>query len=339
MKKENQGYTLVELIVTVAILALVGIGIGTIVSQALKNYRISNAQVNLQQESQLVGNQLMNLVFDASDGVSAESGKLNIYNYNAVDDVRSKTVIAYNDADGTLTYTRYEATGAEGGWLPVEGETEECLAEYVTGFSVALLDEMGARLITTGDHGDAKVRQVTMHILYELNGESYDFDQTVTLRNRVLAGNITEEDTESGQPSEPEDTETEQPPKIEEPATGQIRIYLTDWWRNRYDAAATLRGGNVYWFHIEAYDETTNSYQEIDWGTEVREGHLYAFTDNSGNTIANKKNYLSDGYISIRNGEYGVDRKTYDLTVRYNGNGENPKDNIEYEAIFTITTE
>lgn len=47
MKEKNQGYTLVELIVTIAILALVGIGIGTIVSQALKTYRMSNAEVNL----------------------------------------------------------------------------------------------------------------------------------------------------------------------------------------------------------------------------------------------------------------------------------------------------
>lgn len=197
MKKKNQGYTLVELIVTIAILALVGIGIGTIVSHALKNYRISRAEVNLQQESQLVGNQLMNLVIDANDGVSQDSGKLNIYNYNSAGDVRSKTVIAYDDADGTLTYTRYEAEGGTSDWLPVADETEECLAEYVTGFSVALLDEKGNRLITTGDHGDAKVRQVKMHIFYEFDGESYDFDQTVTLRNGVLAGSITETDSEN----------------------------------------------------------------------------------------------------------------------------------------------
>lgn len=196
MRKKNQGYTLVELIVTIAILALVGIGVGTMVSHALKNYRISHAQINLQQESQLVGNQLMNLVMDANDGIGMESGKLNIYNYNDVEDVRSKTVIAYNDVDGTLTYSRYEANGTEAGWLPVEGESGECLAEYVTGFSVVLLDEMGTRLIVAGNQGDPKVRQVSMHILYELDGETYDFEQTVTLRNRVLAGNITQNETE-----------------------------------------------------------------------------------------------------------------------------------------------
>lgn len=340
MKKKNQGYTLVELIVTIAILALVGIGIGTIVSHALKTYRVSNAEVNLQQESQLAGNQLMNLVIDANDGVSMESGKLNIYNYNDAEDVRSKTVIAYNDANGTLTYTRYDAEGTEGGWLPVEGETGECLAEYVTGFSVVLLDEMGTRLITTGDHGDSKVRQVKMHILYELDGESYDFDQTVTLRNGVLAGSITEADSESEQPPETETEGTE----TEEPVTGQVRIYLTDRWGNRYDASATLTGGmwygnTTYWFHIEAYDEASNAYREISWNTEVRAGHLYAFTANSGNTISNKGTYLRDGYVTIRGGWYEVDRKTYDLTIRYNGSGENPKDNIEYEAVFTITTE
>lgn len=188
MKKDNQGYTLVEMIVAIAILAVVGIGIGTMISQALKTYRLVNAEVNLQQESQLVGNQLMNLMIDANGGVSTESGNLNIYNYNDVTDIWSKTVIAYNDTEHTLTYSRYEKDPTASDWTPVSGETGECLAEYVTSFSVAFLDEAGTTLIVTGDCGDYRVRQVKIHILYELENESYDSQQTVMLRNRHLQG-------------------------------------------------------------------------------------------------------------------------------------------------------
>ncbi len=385
MKKKNQGFTLVELIVTIAILALAGIGIGTIISQALKHYRISNAEVNLQEESQLVGNQLMNLVIDANDGVSMSSGKLNIYHYDDAEDVRSKTVIAYQEATHTLTYTRYTAETSGSDWLPVDGETEECLAEYVTGFSVKLFDAAGKELASTGDRGDTRVRQVQMKISYELDGESYAFDQTVTLRNEVLAGSIkAAENTETEAPPETGNTETEntetetgntetentetetgntetentetetgntetentetetETEGTEKTETRQVRIYLTDWQGIRYDASATLTRGwwstdKTYWFHIEAYDETSKDYQEISWSDEFNAGHIDVFFNNSGNTISNKDTCEEDGCIIIRGRD--VDRKTYPMTIRYNGSGGNPKENPEYEAVFTISTE
>lgn len=191
MKKENGGYTLVELIVTIAILAVVGIGIGTIVSNSMKQYRMSSAEVSLQQESQLAGNQLMNLVMNANDGVSAENGRLNLYHYDLEHDVHSKTVIAY-DADACmLTYSAYQKDAQSGTWVGVEDETDQCLAEYVTSFTVKVLDENSNKLTTAADRGDRRGRQVEMQISYELDGKTYDFEQTVTLRNQVLMSDRT----------------------------------------------------------------------------------------------------------------------------------------------------
>lgn len=192
MRKENGGYTLVELIVTIAILAVAGIGIGAMISNSMKQYRMSSAEVSLQQESQLAGNQLMNLVMNANDGVSAETGKLNMYHYDLEHDVYSKTVIAYDTDACMLTYSAYQKDAKSGTWIGVEDETDQCLAEYVTSFTVKVLDENGNKLTTAADRGDRRGRQVEMQISYELDGKIYDFEQTVTLRNQVLMSDRTE---------------------------------------------------------------------------------------------------------------------------------------------------
>lgn len=192
MKKKNRGYTLVELIVTIAILAVVGIGISSIISHSMKQYRMSSAEVSLQQESQLVGNQLMNLVMNANDGVSVEKGKLNLYSYDSKCDMHSKIVISYDEDTRVLNYSAYQRDSVSGAWEEKPDEAEQCLAEYVTVFTVNLLDESGKRVITSADRGERRVSQVEMKISYELDGKVYDFNQTVTLRNQVLMSDMSE---------------------------------------------------------------------------------------------------------------------------------------------------
>lgn len=192
MRKENGGYTLVELIVTIAILAVVGIGIGTMISNSMKQYHMSGAEVSLQQESQLAGNQLTNLVMNANDGVRAGSGNLYMYHYDLEHDVHSKTVISYDADARMLTYSAYQKDGESGTWVGIEDETDQCLAEYVTSFTVKVLDEKGHEVTTVADRGDRRGRQVEMQISYELDGKTYDFEQTVTLRNQVLMSDRTE---------------------------------------------------------------------------------------------------------------------------------------------------
>lgn len=186
MRKKNGGYTLVELIVTIAILAVVGIGIGTMISNSMKQYRMSSAEVSIQQESQLVGNQLANLVMNANDGVSAGTGELKMYHYDLEHDVHSKTVISYDAEARMLTYSAYQKDSESGTWTGIEDETDQCLAEYVTSFTVKVLDEKGNKVTTAADRGDHRGRQVKMQISYELDGKTYDYEQTVTLRNQVL---------------------------------------------------------------------------------------------------------------------------------------------------------
>ena len=64
--KNKNGLSLVELIVTIAILSIVSIGIGAAVVSSTKSYTSGSAEVDLQQEAQNITNILTNIVMDAN---------------------------------------------------------------------------------------------------------------------------------------------------------------------------------------------------------------------------------------------------------------------------------
>ena len=70
--KQNSGYSVIELIITVAILGMVGIGIGLLMLMGTRLYTRQNADVNLQAESQIVKNQLTDYLLNANRGVYFE---------------------------------------------------------------------------------------------------------------------------------------------------------------------------------------------------------------------------------------------------------------------------
>ncbi len=78
--KNNKGYTLVELIVSIAIFSVVSVAIFSIMSSSLSAYKRSMFEVDVQENAQIVGNQLEELLCDAkelkgitSDGVNTSS--------------------------------------------------------------------------------------------------------------------------------------------------------------------------------------------------------------------------------------------------------------------------
>lgn len=120
--KDHKGLSLVELIVTVAIMALVSAGVATAVVSATRNYSRGNSEVDLQQEVQVITNILNNIVIDSIDASNPEgsTSKLNVTSRNG-----DFYVI---ECDGTnLSYTKTSADGASSG--------TEVLSTYVTTFS------------------------------------------------------------------------------------------------------------------------------------------------------------------------------------------------------------
>lgn len=97
----NKGLSLVELIATVAIMAIVSVGIGTAIVSTTKSYSSGNGEVNLQQEAQNITNIINNLIIDATFA-SNEQGNTNVLIVENTDDDFYR--LELNAATHTLSY-------------------------------------------------------------------------------------------------------------------------------------------------------------------------------------------------------------------------------------------
>ena len=190
--RDNNGYTLVELIVTIGVMAIVGGAIAAFVVTAQRNYNYGSAETDLQYEAQLVVNQLQDLVMDSigltysfdgtlADGSAASNSNIfadtdsEILGAQVVDTkslyVYAKTeyyVLEWNQAEKKIYFSSYDTAGN-----PIE--TDQLLAEFVTGFSVDLRD--------ISDNNTVKF---TLTLEKEGTERKYTTSHKIKLRNEVL---------------------------------------------------------------------------------------------------------------------------------------------------------
>ena len=104
MKQENQGFTLVELVVSIAILAIGGAAMIGFFAFVLTHYQKTTEDTNLQYEVQLVQNRLEEQILQTNVGarISADQKKLYLYSKNA--DTQAVVRTTYYLEDGNLLY-------------------------------------------------------------------------------------------------------------------------------------------------------------------------------------------------------------------------------------------
>lgn len=190
MKRNNRGFTLIEVIVTLAILSVVSGSIVGFMVMASNQYRSSNTEVNLQFESQVVMNQIKDLIIDANKGVAyaapdadgaehtgmydaelpqQESGstvkRLYIYKNLPVD------IVTWKEEERELYYS----TASLGADKTLQGETDQVLmSKYVSEFSVDLRDLESKRIV-----------KITLTLAS--GSRHYTSNHTIYLRNKVTA--------------------------------------------------------------------------------------------------------------------------------------------------------
>lgn len=196
MKKKlmlnNKGFTLVELIVTIAIIAIVGGIITALVINAQGSYNQGMAETDLQYEAQLLANQLQDLIIDTTKGISYEyagtapggsnAGGL-LYDESGIVEgttVSGKNLYVYgNDtyylvewdtADSRIYYTEYDVT------TQAPSSDRELMAEYVSNFVVDLSD--------VDTKGTVKFE---LSFKKEASGREYSTSHKIKLRNKVMA--------------------------------------------------------------------------------------------------------------------------------------------------------
>lgn len=163
---DNQkGFSLIELIVAIAILTIVGAAIVGFCMSGTSSYKTVSTEVDLQYEAQLAINQLSDLLIDANCGVGFDASTSTLLVYN--DSVAY--TIAWTASDQKLTLNKYNVTATS-----VTLESSNLMAEYVTAFSA---------VIPTEDKNSHQMVDLT--IKFEKDDKNYLASKNVTLRNKV----------------------------------------------------------------------------------------------------------------------------------------------------------
>lgn len=148
MKKDNRGITLVELIVTMAVLAVASAAIYGLVIFASNQFNRQNKDVEVQQEAQLTMNQIQDYLIDASLGISYKVGGGYVLDDSTLAADQDKMLTIYNNTTYYIikwssvkeeVYMQsfpYDEVGPD---LSIE-DNWKLMAEYVTKFNVDITD-------------------------------------------------------------------------------------------------------------------------------------------------------------------------------------------------------
>lgn len=206
---KNSGFTLVELVIVMAIMGILGLAVAGFIGTSTKQYKYASKDVDLQYEAQLTMNQIGDLIIDAQNGVkyepatvatpvemasanpeagyvataSAEEGqaeeasseetssdsKLIIYNKDCT------YYIIYRPSEHKI-YLRKDTLDPATGAVKADGQGKESLmAENVTGF--------------TPDLSEAESKDsVGIVVDFKAGDKKYTSKQNFTMRNKVPTG-------------------------------------------------------------------------------------------------------------------------------------------------------
>ncbi len=155
-KMNNKGFTLIELIVGIAIMSVIAIAVMSLMTNGAKTFSSINYYVNLQYESQLAMAQVGEYLIDTQENIGIVEDKLTIDNGLHGFYLDETTNILYYTDD--------------------TGEEPSIVAKYVTGFTVDFDSQ-----ITYDDY--TAVKEITFTLNLERYGKKHEATQTVFLRN------------------------------------------------------------------------------------------------------------------------------------------------------------
>ncbi|MBE5894944.1 MAG: prepilin-type N-terminal cleavage/methylation domain-containing protein [Lachnospiraceae bacterium] len=172
--KTNKGFSLVEILISVAILAIVMLEVFAMMSNSSTLYRNGTYEVELQTEAQRVITQLEDLMIDCDGAISANYIAMVSSDEIVISDNEAEYIISLSKVAGAeygdLVMTRTDrATGATASAIP--------MAEYVRSISLNMANYTTASVVT---------------LTVEMQNDMYTYSamKDVYLRNQIgLSGN------------------------------------------------------------------------------------------------------------------------------------------------------
>ena len=173
MKGNQKGFSLIELIVSMAILGIIAVAEVTFISSGSHIYRSVLNDVNLQVEAQTATNQLENYLINCSAGVCFRDKTLYIMNQ----DVGGSTeyVFEFDSSTGQINYSAYSVAVTAGGTVTRSLKESGLMAVCVEGFSA---------VPETDSSGNVSSVEVTLK--FSKRNASYTAVKKIALRNRPL---------------------------------------------------------------------------------------------------------------------------------------------------------
>lgn len=195
--KENRGLTLVELLVTVAILSIVLLIATSFMLTGSSTFAKGSADTKVQKEAELAVNQMEDMIIDVNGGVDLKedpaTGDKELILFNAGGEggtvSYTKESIVYKASEKKILCSKWNMifdTAANDYKVDSAQYTDQLLAENVTGFSADISDVYK----DTASDGSAIdiVKSVQIKVGYDDgNGKAaYATSPIVTLRNRMM---------------------------------------------------------------------------------------------------------------------------------------------------------
>ena len=171
--KSNKGLTLLELIVSFALLGIVSAAVVGLVSTGAGTYRSVNTEVSLQYESQLTMNQLQEYLIDCNGGICWDSTNKTLY-------------AADTDESGAITVYRFQQTGDQLYYSSgtVTGQSCDFGEEYLLSSYVDVFDFSYTH--RTDSTGRSLCSSCIVTLRLTLGTRSYQAQQSLTMRNPAL---------------------------------------------------------------------------------------------------------------------------------------------------------
>ena len=280
--KENRGLTLVELLVTIAILSIVLMIATSFMTTGSRTFARGSADTKVQKEAELAVNQMEDMIIDVNGGVNLEkddsTGDRELILYNAGSEggavSYTKESIIYNAADNKILCSRWNVlydVASDDYVVDSAIYTNQLLAENVTGFEADLSD-VYTDTASDGTTVDI-VKSVQIKVGYDDGGgeAAYATSPIITLRNRMMKS--------SNPKAIFDDTPVE---------TDTLCLYISD---TDLDSAVRIQDGvtevtrgNLY--NIFAVINNGNNVNSlVDW--EVEEMNTLSTIDSAGKLAVN----------------------------------------------------
>lgn len=194
--RNNKGFSLIELLVTIAISSVVLLMISYMLVQGTTLFKDENEDIDIQNEAQIVRNQITEALMSAKSVIVVDAGDDLVIYTGSVDEtdnrleaeksgsggaseVTTERIITYKKEDGTLYISSTLSSATSEGNM---------LSNYVTGMSISFNEDCKR---TTGEEGTESyeeyyVNPLSVDIEIQLAHGKQETDISMSIKNRNI---------------------------------------------------------------------------------------------------------------------------------------------------------